>query len=59
MLKSTEIICAVLATVFFSFILGYSLVAQEYMMNIKQIILYGVWLGLGLALIDYYVGGIV
>jgi len=29
------------------------------MMSIKQIILYGVWLGLGLALIDYYVGGIV
>ena len=59
MLKSTEIICAVLVTVFFSFILGYSLVAQEYMMSIKQIILYGVWLGLGLALIDIYVGGIV
>ena len=31
--KSTEIICAVLVTVFFSFVLGYSMVAQEYIMK--------------------------
>jgi hypothetical protein len=29
------------------------------MMSVKKVILYGVWLGLGMALVDYYVGGIV
>ena len=35
------------------------LIWQEYMMSVKKVILYGVWLGLGMALVDYYVGGIV